>query len=200
VDTLTAFWIDHTYDAAHATTDGASRYGDFLQQGAERFETIFGIYDDERILAAEFAAEAWRVATAPVMVPGFVRSHRRIAGAGVVRNQWDGSLVGAAELIVEWPRGLAGDRGWRRGECWRDWPSEADGSYIRPSDEDITKSSWLLPTAEALFTLDSAQLPERPNGPNDPALPGIATWTVTALVDQMNAVVVPILDRLERKA
>jgi hypothetical protein len=194
---VTAFWIDHTYDAAHASEHGGSRYADHLRLNADRFVDIFSIYDDDRTLAAEFAAEAWRIATGPVMTPGYVRSHRRIGGAGVVRNQWDGSLAGAVELIMDWPRALADDHSWHGGSRWRDWPSRDGGIYTHPSDQDLTECCWLLSTAKALFTLDLSQLPDRPTSPDDPILGAIATWTVAVLVDQMNAVVTPILARLD---
>src|SRR5215469_18526947 len=86
VTSATAFWIDHEYDQANSS-DGISRYGAYIRQRistsfAECWNGTSGDSGRER-----FAAAAWRTATSPVMVPGYVRRHPRLTGAQVERKR-----------------------------------------------------------------------------------------------------------------
>lgn len=59
---------DDDHDEAHAS-NGYSRYGAYLNQHASSFSWSEG----EPLDSDEFAAAAWRIATTPVMAPGYVR-------------------------------------------------------------------------------------------------------------------------------
>jgi hypothetical protein len=88
---------DDDHDQRYAT-DGHSRYGAYLHRHlAELHE-----YDEPTTLlpAPEYAAAAWRIATAPVMSPGYVRI-RPDLGAVEVEAADDGS--GRLVIAVEVP-------------------------------------------------------------------------------------------------
>ena len=68
------FWIDHEHDR-DAASDGASRYGFYLRDRRDWFEDCLDCGEPQ---TARFAATAWRIATGPVMSPGYVRCHRRV--------------------------------------------------------------------------------------------------------------------------
>ncbi len=80
----TAFWVDRGYDRDSAS-DGGSRYGAYVRERLGWF-TDAGCWewDDS---APRFAAVVWRIATGPVMVPGYVRMHPKTTCAeSLVRN------------------------------------------------------------------------------------------------------------------
>src|SRR6266540_539516 len=72
-------WIDIDWDRSRAS-DGVSRYGAYLRTHTELFEpwqdedAHGGVTPD----AGEFAVAAFRVATGPIMSPGYVRWHPRV--------------------------------------------------------------------------------------------------------------------------
>src|SRR6266699_7264794 len=70
-------WVDEDWDRANAS-DRVSRYGAYLRGHTELFDpwqdAPGGITED----AGEFAIAALRVATGPIMSPGYVRWHPRV--------------------------------------------------------------------------------------------------------------------------
>jgi hypothetical protein len=109
MSTNTAFWIDYEYDHQMAS-DGRSRFAAYVRRAAatpEWTECWNGAWDDDAVRAVYFASEAWRVATTPVMSPGYVRRHSRIRSARVEVNPWDASLTASVEIIFPQPRQLA---------------------------------------------------------------------------------------------
>jgi hypothetical protein len=201
VTSATVFWIDHEYDQANSS-DGISRYGAYIRQ---RIRTVFAecwsaTGDDSG--RERFAAAAWRTATTPVMVPGYVRRHPRITAAQVERNDWDGSLTGIVYLIIPWPDALASSREWQRGQWWRDWPAEPSFGtgrdvYTEPTGQDLTKHPYLMASATLAFPLHPPVLPAAPTGPRD-ELEGKARRAVAALVTELNHVITPVISALER--
>jgi len=196
----TAFWVDA--DDRVAASDGVSRYGAYVRQAAAgRFAVCWdGTWDEEPDRIAGFAAAAWRTATGPVMVPGYVRFHPRIRATRVDRSEWDGSLTGVVELVIPWPQALAADRSWWGGAWWRDWPAESwagRDAYLDPGGEDLTRHPYLMACATLAFPLPAATLPAPPGGPGDD-LEGKALRAVAVLVAGLNRIVTPVIETLER--
>jgi|ERR1035437_3929609 hypothetical protein len=191
-----AFWIDTGYDRDHAS-DGVSRYSAYVRDG--RFDPWT---DDDQ--AVELAVFAWRRATGPVMVPGYVRRHRRILSAQLARSEWDGSLAASVELITPWPGELRSSQAWRRAALWRDWPAETligAEAYYEPSGEDLARGPYLLASTSLQFTVASGELPHPPTA-RLATLPGeledAAEHAVTVLVAELNRIVGPVIETLER--
>ena len=188
--TPAAFWIDAGYDRENAS-DGKSRYAAYIRQA--KFEPWT---DDDRHV--ELAVFAWRQATTPVMSPGYVRRHPRIASAALERSDWDGSLLAAVDLVIPQPPSLrylrsGDDRGY-----WRDWPSEhsflSDADlWYQPGNDELARGRYLLCTASLRFTVPSAGLAKAPEHDSGPLLAAQCRDTVAALVRELNAVVGPVL-------
>lgn len=124
-----AFWIDYEYDREMAS-DGRSRFASYVRRAAataDWTECWDGTWDDETVRAVHFASESWRLATTPVMSPGYVRRHPRVRSARVEVNPWDASLTASVEIIIPQPRQLAAARDSGDGSMWWDW---ADATWI----------------------------------------------------------------------
>lgn len=192
------FTIDAEYDRASAS-DGVSRYGRYIRSNARNFDSAFDENYDRAYRAASFAEQAWRVATPPSMSPGYVRFHRRVQTANLEWNNADFSLVALVPLVTAWPKELIGPSDWKRGRRWRDWPQDGHGPearFVNPSDEQLTAAPYLLPAAQAVFTVPMFELPASP--PDDHTqLLNIARDTVAHLVLHLNAVLEPLITRLE---
>lgn len=176
-----AFWIDAGYDREFAP-DQESRFGAYVRNHAVELAEDWGDADPAR-----FAVSAWRIATPPVLAPGYVRHHPRVSESQVDYNTWDGTLIGRAELVTGRPPALhpAG---------WRDWPAEHD-YYLEPSERELTEGPYLLTCTRALFPLPMDRLPEPPGGQDDAA--DVARRTVAILVAEMDRIVAPLIAALE---
>ncbi len=202
--TSQAVWIDADYDKDSAS-DGKSRYGAYVRDRVSSFAECWdGIY--EEALAVHFAATAWQAATGPIMVPGYVRYHRRIRGVQLEHSYWDGSLLASLDLITPWPQQLRESPRWMEQTArgwWRDWLMEFGDAYCEPSDEDLTKAPYLLTTASMRFTVPSIELPQPPvgwrgRGMPDPAdLVATARESVAVVVRELNRIVGPVIRALE---
>jgi hypothetical protein len=203
VTTITdkAFWIDTEYDKDRAS-DGISRYGAYVRQHIGDFAECWdGTWEDA--LPVHFAAHAWRVATSPIMAPGYVRKHPRVLAASLEHSYWDGSLVASVELITPWPRALVESGEWmqRTGKgWWHGWPEERIGGlgYYFPSDEDISHRPYLMAKASLCFTVPDGQLPHPPaDQPVEYELEDLARQSVAVLVTELNRIVEPVIQTLE---
>lgn len=187
------FWIDHEYDRENAS-DGKSRYAAYVRQA-----TFEPWTDDDQ--AVELAVFAWRQATTPVMSPGYVRRHSRIATARLERSDWDGSLLALVDLVMLQPKHLIYLRSDEERGHWRDWPHEYQfGSdryvWFEPGGEDLARSPYLLCTASLRFTVPSGALPEPPALPTGEFV-SVCQTAVAELVRELNAIVGPVIDRIE---
>jgi hypothetical protein len=180
-----AFWIDESYDLEYAS-DRVSRYGAYVRQHRSEFvETL-----DERDRAT-FAALAWRVATGPIMAPGYVRKHERVRSSRLTRNYEDGSLYATVELVGITPRRLELED--FSSPPWRSWPRER-GHYYEPEGSDLTSARYLLTTTTAMFPLPTIELPI----PTDVrSLEASAKRAVRLLVALMNDNVTSLIQSLE---
>jgi hypothetical protein len=190
----TAFWVDDDYDREYAS-DGVSRYAHYVNQ-----HPPFKPWTDND-QDVELAVFAWDRATGPIMAPGYVRRHSRILAVQLERNEWDGSLAAAVNLITGRPAELReqstahpGTRG------WLSWPTEtvfASDSirYLDPSGEDLTNGSYLLPSVSLRFKLATPSLPWQPARAAD--FVAICRHAVALVVAALNSMVDPVLEALE---
>ena len=206
----TAFWVEREYDHTNAS-DGVSRYGAYVRERLDWFRDAECWEDDG---SASFAAVAWRIATGPVMTPGYVRCHPKVIRAQVERSDWDGSLLASVDLIAPWPHVLRCSRDWRDGKWWRDWPTETLIShevYFSPTSEELAKNPYLLTCANLRFSVVSADLPHLParvtlTEANSPpatredlqVLVETAQRSVDVLVAELSRAVTPVIGTLDR--
>ena len=95
---LLVCWIDLDYDRTQAS-DGQSRYGAYVRDYARLFDPWQDAPDGVTGDPVEFAIAAFRVATGPIMSPGFVRWHPRVCGYGVEHSDnGEGRLVVFSDL------------------------------------------------------------------------------------------------------
>lgn len=149
----------------------------------------------------DFAATAWRVATGPVMAPGYVRFHPRILDARLERNNWDGSMTSTVILAAPWPRPLASSHEWRRVTRWRDWPvmrnfGTGDVTYHDPTEPELTKSAYAMASVRLAFPVPDSGLPTPPSGPLD-GLETTARTAVAGMVDALNHIVTPVIQAMD---
>ncbi len=181
-------WVDGDWDRSRAS-DGVSRYGAYLRGHAELFDpwqedAYGGITQD----AGEFAVAAFRVATGPVMSPGYVGWHPRVLDHQVSHgdNPEPGRLVCQVTLATSLPL--------RLGSPWRSWTQYLGRDWCEP-DEDRHAAlaslvlRWPLPVA-------SLPRPDRPARSGVPNL-GDAKASVRVLVAAINATAGPVLTQLE---
>jgi hypothetical protein len=184
-----AFWIDEEYDREHAEA-GTSRYGTVVERNAGDFADSWG-----DIAPVGFACAAWRLATTPVLDPGYVRFHRRVLTADCRRNTWDGTLVAQVTMVAPWPEPLSRSRTWWRDRGWRNWP-QTFGQFLVPSDRELSKT----PHARGLLVLDTPiPLDQFPPVPDEPSadLQELAQRTVAVLARELNDLLVPMLRQLD---
>jgi hypothetical protein len=184
-------WIDQDWDHANAS-DGISRYGAYLRGHAEAFAPLYGPDAGGITLdAGEFAAAAFRVATGPIMSPGYVRWHPRILDHTVGHGQdpEPDRLVCQVTLASSLPRWL--------GSPWRSWTQYLGRDWCEPGDD----RHAALARLQLRWPIPVASLP-RPSTPAAAGQPNLrdATAAVGALVAQVNATAGPVLAELERGA
>lgn len=189
-----AFWVDGDYDREYAD-DGVSRYAHYVNQ-----HPPFTPWTDND-QDVELAVFAWERATGPIMAPGYVRRHPRILAARLERNEWDGSLAAAVDLITGWPAQLGQQPPpTRPGHGWLSWPTEnlfASNSirYLDPSGKDLTKASYMLPSVSLRFNLATPALPWQPARAAD--FVTTCQEAVALVVSALNCAVDPVLEALE---
>lgn len=199
-----AVWIDADYDQEHAS-DGLSRYGAYVKQNLSGFAECWdGTF--EAGLPVHFAVQAWRVATGPIMAPGYVRYHRRVLSVRLEYSYWDYSLLAFVELVSPWPQALTESRRWMEQAeqgSWGDWPTAFGNAYCEPGDEDLTKGPYLLATASLRFTVPSCELPALPAAwryrgtPDLAELLTVAKASIGASIHELNRVLCPVIEQLE---
>jgi hypothetical protein len=178
-------WIDRGYDRA-AASDRVSRYGAYLAGNAGLFdpwdEAPEGITRDP----VEFTIAAFKVATGPIMSPGYVRWHGRVQGHDARRSEHDGRVVLSVTLAVASPVRLGWD--------WRGWERDFHGDWLEPDDRRPAglcrlELRWPVPT-------DRLPIPRRLRRSGVPNLAD-ATRAVAVLVEHVNATCGPVLAELE---
>jgi hypothetical protein len=183
---LLVCWIDPDYDRANAS-DGQSRYGAYVRDHARLFDPWQDAPDGVTIDPVEFATAAFRVATGPIMSPGFVRWHPRVCGYGTDRSEHDGRLVVSVTLATPAPLRLPG---W----SWRGWERDFHGRFLEPED----RGRVALARLELRWPLAGDQL-HRPARPRVGGRPNLvdATTAVAVVVGSVNHTAGPVLAALE---
>jgi hypothetical protein len=177
-------WIDDDYDRDYAS-NRHGRYAAYVVDHASLFdpwgEAPSGVTSDP----VEFAVAAFRVATGPIMSPGYVHWHGRVHDYGATRSE-DGSLLLSVTLAVPSPLRLP----W----SWRGWERDFHDRYLEPDDRRPAglcrlELRWPVPT-DLLVVPTPATMPGVPNVRD-------ATRAVRVLVEQITTTVGPILAELE---
>jgi hypothetical protein len=183
---LLVCWIDSDYDRANAS-DEISRYGAYVRDYARLFDPWQDAPDGVTTDPVEFAMAAFRVATGPIMSPGFVRWHPRVCGYGLDRNDVDGRLVVSVTLATPAPLRLPG---W----AWRGWERDFHDRFLEPED----RGPVALARLELRWPLGDDQL-HRPARPRVPGRPNLvdATTAVAVVVGSVNHTAGPVLTALE---
>lgn len=145
------FWLDWDYDRDNADTGSRSRYDDYLQQSRAFAE----IYSDNPTV--EFAVNAWRVATGPIMVPPLVRRHPRISDVRLARSDWNGELICDVQLISPPPAVLG--RTTPSGDYYRGHRLSSWGEYEWIGEDDVARGPYLLAEVQLLWQLPPGTLP-----------------------------------------
>jgi hypothetical protein len=182
-------WVDADWDRSQAS-DGVSRYGAYLRGHTKLFDPWHGEDAPDGITrdAGEFAIAAFRVATGPMMSPGYVRWHPRALDHQVSHgdNPEPGRLVLQVTLAIALPLWL--------GSPWRSWTERFGDPWREPDDDRHAALArlalrWPLPVAD----LPRPRLPARAGQPNLHD----AKASVRALVGEINATAGPVLAKLE---
>ncbi|MEE1787739.1 hypothetical protein PUR71_33250 [Streptomyces sp. SP17BM10] len=176
-------FTDHTLALCDG---GGSRYGAYLAQHAGRFHD-----DGDPLRPAHFAAEAWTVATSPVMSPGYVRLRPDIAD---VRPAFDynGGLLLRIEVRLR-QRALADSLGpsGRFGDWWQHRPLGDDGRRPRLIEPEEYDRLAVLLTATLVVPVTDHLLPV-PTATRGPELTEQARQAVHALAGVLNACAPPV--------
>lgn len=122
-------YVDDKYDQEYSD-NGVSRYGQYLKQRPDEFRDGWSDEPAPIQTAAEFAVHAWRVATPPVMAPGYVRVRPDLHRVTLHRDDDDGALY--AEVHVPLRHHHIGSGSKRFPYAWQDWETETDfaGDYL----------------------------------------------------------------------
>jgi len=179
-----AFWVE-------PDRDRADRYADHVRANLSEFAETWG-----DISPVGFAATAWRLAAPPELEPGYVRWHRRIVGAWLWRNQWDGGLTAAVTLVSPWPGELTWSKQWARDRGWRDWP-QVFGQYVLPTPRDIAASPHLRASLNVEAPLPLEGLPVPPDEPDERRVEALAQRAVTVLVRALDDLLHPLVTQLD---
>ena len=184
---LLVCWIDPDYDRSQAS-DGQSRYGAYVRDHARLFDPWQDAPDGVTSDPVEFAVAAFRVATGPIMWPGFVRWHPRVCGYGVDPQRRRRPPGGVGDPGHP---GAAAAAGW----SWRGW--ERDFQRPVPGARGPRPGRPGPPGA----ALAARRRPAPPAGPAPGAAAG-PTWStpptaVAAVVGSVNHTAGPVLAALE---
>lgn len=151
-DRFTLAVVDDDYDQRHAS-NGCSRYGTYLAARVVKANS-----DGLLETAAEFAAFAWTVATAPTMAPGYVRTRPDLLAVTATPNDDDPNDL-VLRITAPVPhQALAARPGSAR---WLDWESDCcQRGPWSPKVEPIPGPRPVLTlTAEILLPVPAGELP-----------------------------------------
>jgi hypothetical protein len=176
VSAETPFFIDYAYDREYATYE--SRFAAYVARNAEELRSAI------EWSTSAWAREVWRVATPPIMSPGFIRC----PVDEIVSWRWDTDDDGVPHVSVDIAATpLAADRfrhlryaGWRK-----EW------NEIVPPDLKGGGCA-LLPIVRTVKALEVERL-ERQVPQEDAPLFDYAVATCEELVSQINDAVEPVL-------
>ncbi|MEV5598900.1 hypothetical protein [Streptomyces sp. NPDC052496] len=139
--TLVAIADDYDREMGDSGAPLDSRFGRYLTQ------RIDGLWDDDRTDPAAFLVWAWRVATPPVMSPGYVRIRPDLGAVRLTQSQEDGRLLVEVETPVQHGQLAPGVR--PPYAAMRDWETDrysysSDGPRRLQAPEDESRPALLL--------------------------------------------------------
>jgi hypothetical protein len=188
-----AFWIDRDHDREASDTGRGPRYRVYLRDHRNALPN----QDDYDDLTVPFAVAAWRIATGPIMTPGLVRRHPRLVAVSVRRSGWNGQPLVDVDLVAPRPSFLTFAQD-SKGGYYRDNVLDAWGTYTGITEDQLGRESYLGTTLRLVAQLPSHEFPTVTAIPTDLGeLYHLATSCVTALVDELNKEIQPVLDALE---
>ena len=171
--------IDDEYDRANAS-DGSSRFRSYLAVNAGRLHE-----DGAPLSAVDFAHAVWRIATSPVMSPGYVRIRPDLAGVTLVTSGVDYDQLALRidvplrhRVLARRPAGRPGD--WER-DPWsssNEWAAAIEPGLRGPAL--LLTATLLVPLPEHALTAPSVARP-------GPAMTRQAKQTVWAIAEHANA-------------
>ncbi|WP_045303676.1 hypothetical protein [Saccharothrix sp. ST-888] len=171
---------DDAYDRSRAS-DGHFRYGAYLKQKARL------LHDQGCILRpAEFAHAAWRIATSPVMSPGYVRIRPDLLGVTLVEAGEDGHDV-ALRIDVPLRHGDLAHWPARTLDWQTDWDDWNPGPWRRAVEPALTNRPALLTTATLLIPVPADLLVQPTITVPGTVMTSEAKEAVKALVRHANA-------------
>jgi hypothetical protein len=140
--------VDDAHDLDQAS-DGFSRFGAYLSTRTHDLDLEWSAPADR---AFSFACWAWRIATPPVMSPGYVRLGPAIESAILWRDSYEGLPAAAVTVCAPLPPALAATRG-----GWRGW---ARDNGVEPDHRGLFRCA--LPTVRLEAAVGGWQWPDPP--------------------------------------
>lgn len=180
--------------------DDISRYGAYLRQRPNEFRDGWSDEPAPISTAAEFAVHAWRVATAPVMVPGYAQVRPDLRRITLNRDDDDGSLYAEVHVPLRHHNISGGAK--RFPYSWQDWETERayGGADEYPSllEPRIGKTPAVVATA--VVRVPGREWPHliTPSAYEGRTLLEEARQTVYAVAQHINDDAGPIVARLLR--
>jgi hypothetical protein len=181
-------WLDPRADPTRWSEDGG--YAEILQRHLADFDGIWG-----DIAPVAFACTAWRLATPPVAVPGFIRCHQRVLTARCEQNTWDGSLIARVSVVSPLPSALSASKAWWHDRGWQEWP-QVFGQFVEPAQRDLAKYPFIRPVLHLDVPVPLEGLPVTPEGP-DEALVSTAQSALVSVMRELNRFLAPVIAQLE---
>ncbi|MEU5322971.1 hypothetical protein AB0G67_40405 [Streptomyces sp. NPDC021056] len=189
-------YVNDRYDQENAS-DRISRYGAYLRQRTDQFRDAWSDTPAPIEDPGEFAVNAWRVATAPVMVPGYAQTRPDLHAVTLHRDEDDHGLY--ADIHVPLRHMHIGGDAKRFPYSWQDWDAERDH---RDDDFPVllmprsTKKPSILATA--VVRVSGREWPHlvTPTAHDGPRLLDEARETVTTVAHHINTDAGPIVAKL----
>lgn len=146
--------LDEKYDRERVVDP--SRYGAHL----ERHQDMLRGFDGEAFSPVEFAAGAWRVATAPIMEPGYVRIRPDLAGITAAPAEDDRDLL-VLTVSVRLTIGQLANGALLRCGGWQDWRPVVGyrGEAHRPLEEPADHCRAVLTVAQIRVPVYARDVP-----------------------------------------
>lgn len=190
--------IDEDYDHDRAS-DRRSRYGVYLEQNADLFRDSWSDEPAPLDDPVEFAVHAWRVATGPVMSPGYVQRRPDLGGVELRRDEDDGSLLAIVQVPLR--HAQIGGNAKRFPYTWQDWGqarawASDDPHYPGLVPPESFKRPAVLATAEVIVPGHGWNGLITPSVYGGPKLVTEAKAVLEALVEQINVDAGPVVDKL----